>query len=98
MEDYLKEFGISPQEFGIERYFKTKPNAEKSDKTAYAFKPFQNMAAWEHKFCDTKLKNLPIAMAYVPFQKIEKVFTEEEALKSGTLFTNLDKPFLGKRI
>ncbi|MBQ4132012.1 MAG: spore coat associated protein CotJA [Clostridia bacterium] len=54
--------------------------------------------AGEHKFCDTQLKNLPLTMAYVPFQKIENIFTEEEALKSGTLFTNLDKPFLGKRI
>ena len=97
MEDYLKEFGISPQEFGIERYFKAKPNAERSEKSAYAFKVKQNMAG-EHKYCDTQLKNLPLTMAYVPFQKIENIFTEEEALKSGTLFTNLDKPFLGKRI
>ena len=74
-----------------------KKNAERSEKSAYAFKIKQNMAG-EHKFCDTQLKNLPLAMAYVPFQKIENIFTEEEALKSGTLFTNLDKPFLGKRI
>ncbi len=98
MEDYLKEFGISPQEFGIDKFFKVKSNAEGNKKTPYAFKAKQNIGLGEHKFCNTLLKDLPIAMAYVPFQKIENVFSQDEALKSGTLFANLEKPFLGKKI
>ena len=98
MEDYLKEFGITPQEFGIDRFFKAKPNAEGTKKTPYAMGAKQNISLGAHKFCNTPLKDLPIAMAYVPFQKIENVFSEEEALKSGTLFANLEKPFLGKKI
>ena len=42
-------------------------------------------------------KNTPLAMAYVPFQKIEGTYNKEEALKAGTLFSNMDKPYLGKR-
>ncbi|MBO5912436.1 MAG: spore coat associated protein CotJA [Clostridia bacterium] len=48
------------------------------------------------KFSDTKLKDLPIAMAYVPMQKWTEVYTEEDALCRGTLFPELDKPFYGK--
>ena len=98
MEDYLKEFGISPQDFGIDRFFASKPKAEGTKKTPYAMGTKLNMGMGEHKYCNTPLKDLPIAMAYVPFQKIENVFSQDEALKSGTLFANLEKPFLGKKI
>lgn len=48
------------------------------------------------KFSDTKLRDLPIAMAYVPMQKWTDVYTENDALCRGTLFPELDKPFYGK--
>ena len=48
------------------------------------------------KFSNTQLKDLPIAMAYVPMQKWTEVYTEEDALCRGTLFPELDKPFYGK--
>ncbi len=48
------------------------------------------------KFSDTKLKDLPIAMAYVPMQKWNEVYSENDALCRGTLFPELDKPFYGK--
>ncbi len=48
------------------------------------------------KFSDTKLKDLPIAMAYVPMQKWSEVYSENDALCRGTLFPELDKPFFGK--
>lgn len=35
----------------------------------------------------------PLAMAYVPFQHWSEVYSEEEALKSGTLFPELNLPF-----
>lgn len=34
-----------------------------------------------------------LAMAYVPMQALEKVFTPEDALMNGTLFPELYKPF-----
>ena len=48
------------------------------------------------KFSDVPLDKLPIAMAYVPFQKLGEVYTENDALERGTLFPELDKPFYGK--
>ena len=40
-------------------------------------------------------KNTPLAMAYVPFQQWNEVYSEEEALPSGTLFPELTLPFMG---
>ena len=43
-------------------------------------------------------EKLSLAMAYVPFQPaVNKVFNAMEALKIGTLFPELDKPWLGER-
>lgn len=38
-------------------------------------------------------KNTPLAMAYVPFQQWNEVYTEDEAFKNGTLFPELNLPF-----
>lgn len=38
-----------------------------------------------------------LAMLYVPSQRWEKLYSEEEALARGTLFRALDLPFLGGR-
>lgn len=37
-----------------------------------------------------------LAMAYVPFQKWQKLYSPEVAFKRGTLFSELDKPFIGE--
>lgn len=39
-----------------------------------------------------------LAMAYVPMQKYDDIYTTAEAYSAGTLFKALDKPFLGKPI
>lgn len=36
-----------------------------------------------------------LAMAYVPFQRFCNLYPPERALEAGTLFADLDKPFLG---
>lgn len=41
--------------------------------------------------------NWPLAMAYVPMQKFNTTFELGKALKAGTIFPELYKPFLGKR-
>ncbi len=40
-------------------------------------------------------ENFPLAMAYVPMQKFENIYSVNEALTRGTLFKDLDLPFLG---
>lgn len=37
------------------------------------------------------------AMAYVPWQNFTKVYETDKALEVGTIFPELDKPFLAKR-
>ena len=45
-----------------------------------------------------KPQEYSLAMAYVPVQpQISKVYSPEAALQQGTLFPELDKPFVGKR-
>lgn len=44
---------------------------------------------------------ISLAMAYVPLQRLNSVYQEDVALQAGTLFPDLDKPWLvgrgGKR-
>ena len=53
-------------------------------------------AAAMSRFSKTPLDELPLTMAYVPMQKYGATYEAENALKNGTLFPELDKPFLGK--
>ena len=39
--------------------------------------------------------NFALAMAYVPMQKLKSLYELDEALKQGTIFPELNKPFLG---
>ena len=41
--------------------------------------------------------NMPIAMAYVPWQQFGPLYDIEKGLMVGTIFPELDKPFLGRR-
>ena len=47
---------------------------------------------------DTPLADLPLAMAYVPMQRYTQVFEPEKGLCVGTIFPELDKPFLGRGV
>ena len=42
------------------------------------------------------LFDLPIAMAYVPWQKWEKIYDVQKGFQRGTIFEKLEKPFRGK--
>lgn len=48
----------------------------------------------DHCIYDT-LKGLPVAMAYVPWQFWKTLHSAEKALHRGTIFEELDKPFMG---
>lgn len=41
---------------------------------------------------------LPIGMAYVPWQRWNKVYQKDVALDRGTIFPELDLPFLGEEV
>lgn len=42
--------------------------------------------------------HFPLAMVYTPIQAFENLYDIDAALKSGTLFRDLDLPFRGKSI
>lgn len=41
------------------------------------------------------LNGMPIAMAYVPWQEWKNLYAAEKGFCRGTIFEDLDKPFLG---
>lgn len=43
-------------------------------------------------------RELALAMAYVPWQKWDGVYTPDVALTRGTMFSELDLPFLGEEV
>lgn len=43
--------------------------------------------------CMEDIEDMPLAMAYVPWQQWRKIYEPKEALKRGTLFKELDLPF-----
>ena len=43
--------------------------------------------------CIENIEDMPIAMAYVPWQQWGKIYEPKEALKRGTIFKELDLPF-----
>ena len=50
----------------------------------------------EKVLSDEKLQNLPLAMGYVPLQKWQKLYRPDTGLSRGTLFEELDLPFIGE--
>lgn len=43
------------------------------------------------------IDSLPLAMAYVPMQQWRDLYSADVGLQRGTIFSQLDKPFLGRR-
>lgn len=47
---------------------------------------------------DNNFEDFPVAMAYVPWQKFERLYDDlEKGYCAGTIFPELDKPFTGRR-
>lgn len=44
---------------------------------------------------DDELAGMPVAMAYVPWQRWCNLFDAEKGFRRGTIFQELDKPFRG---
>lgn len=47
----------------------------------------------DNKSCIEDMDDMPIAMAYVPWQQWRNLYDPKEALKRGTIFKELDLPF-----
>ncbi|MBQ4154590.1 MAG: spore coat associated protein CotJA [Clostridia bacterium] len=89
MEDYLMKYGFTGNEFGLDSYF------NKENTTASKTVEPQT----RNKFDNVKLEDLPLTIAFVAMQGSAKErYTTDKALMAGTLFPQLDKPFLGKKI
>lgn len=56
----------------------------------------QNHVSCIEKSDTSCLETLMPAMAYVPWQTFEQTFPLDHALKTGTIFPVLEKPFCGK--
>lgn len=55
----------------------------------------QTMPCREQK--GDSMRSFALAMAYVPWQQFNQTYDLKKALCVGTIFPELDKPFLGKR-
>ncbi len=45
------------------------------------------------------IEQFPVAMAYVPWQRNCNMYENlDEAYKTGTIFPELNKPFMGRRV
>ena len=52
----------------------------------------------QRPFMNDMMGSFPIGMAYVPMQQASVLYENlEEAFNRGTIFPELDKPFMGKR-
>ncbi len=47
--------------------------------------------------CDG-IDSFPIGMAYVPWQYWEDIYEADKGLQQGTIFMQLDKPYLGRKV
>ena len=47
---------------------------------------------------DNNIEEFPVTMAYVPWQEFRGMYDDlEKAYCAGTIFPELDKPFMGRR-
>lgn len=73
------------------------------ERTQFDISDFYKAVACKNRDCLAKppmntepCKN-PLTMVFINMQPLESVYNQEEAFNIGTLFPNLNKPFLGGR-
>ena len=57
--------------------------------------PYLHTETSGRQTCDP-LQNMPLAMAYVPWQNWRNLYDIHKGFTRGTIFEELDKPFYGK--
>ncbi len=63
----------------------------------------RNMAGdMDYYMCDhdhsCKCDDFPIGMGYIPWQEFKNLHDPEKGLHAGTIFMELEKPFIGRRM
>ena len=53
----------------------------------------RNMVPQMSDCSNLNIENMPIAIAYVPFQQWQNIYEPRQALQRGTIFKELDLPF-----
>lgn len=56
----------------------------------------ENLSMYLQNIGAAALTDLPLAMAYVPSQRWEEIYEDNDGFERGTIFRALDKPFLGR--
>ncbi len=59
-------------------------------------KPIYDKACRQYSL--DSMDGMELAMAYVPWQKYTSIYEPDKALREGTIFPELNKPFLGRRV
>ncbi len=57
----------------------------------------KNCSSMMPSCAESSFDSLPLAMAYVPMQHFSSVYELNEALLHGTIFPELNKPFMGSK-
>ena len=55
----------------------------------------QNSVVIDNSNSQSCIDNMPLAMAYVPMQRFRALYEPEAGLERGTIFAELDMPFVG---
>ncbi|AAM24991.1 MAG: hypothetical protein XD49_0188 [Caldanaerobacter subterraneus] len=57
-----------------------------------------NQIYYPKSFLSEQSPSIKLAQAYVPIQKYVSIYPPEEALKKGTVFPELDFPYVGEKM
>lgn len=57
--------------------------------------PLRNIQTPNYNLSATCETNYKLAMVYSPYQEWQNIYSGEKAMEAGTIFAELDKPFLG---
>ena len=61
----------------------------------YNMGPDRGVGIYDNRDCGFRNDNLYLAISTVPMQKWRQTYRSGQALNSGTMFSELDLPFLG---
>lgn len=78
-------------------YTRNKMGSHQGQQCGCGYTPIMDAVKENHcdKYDDKCIDKLPLAMAYVPFQKWKNVYDASAGLQAGTIFKDLELPFYG---
>jgi len=77
-------------------YYDLPVTATTSDKSSEPMNSMDTSNSNLYSSPDFMPKNPVLGMAYVPFQSLGEMYDAEQGFENGTLFPELNKPFLAK--